>query len=84
LTAQGVSLPGCSVADDFTHALGDSAEGLLASALSYLATSQCPVAPSGLAPSPSVAAGAHAPPLGGQAIKSMWQQNRIQRRPAAQ
>jgi carboxyl-terminal processing protease len=84
LTAQGVSLPGCSVADDFTHALGDSAEGLLASALGYLATAQCPVAPSGSAPSPALAAGAHALPLGGQAIKSMWQQNRIQRRPAAQ
>jgi carboxyl-terminal processing protease len=84
VTAQGVSLPGCSVADDFTHALGDSAEGLLASALGYLATAQCPVAPSGSAPSPALAAGANALPLGGQAIKSMWQQNRIQRRPAAQ
>jgi carboxyl-terminal processing protease len=84
VTAQGVSLPGCSVADDFTHALGDSAEGLLASALGYQATSQCPVAPSGSAPSPALAAGANALPLGGQAIKSMWQQNRIQRRPAAQ
>jgi carboxyl-terminal processing protease len=84
VTAQGVSLPGCSVADDFTHALGDSAEGLLASALSYHATSVCPVAPSGSAPSPALAAGANALPLGGQAIKSMWQQNRIQRRPAAQ
>jgi carboxyl-terminal processing protease len=84
VTAQGVSLPGCSVADDFTHALGDSAEGLLASALGYQATSQCPVAPSGSAPSPALAAGTNALPLGGQAIKSMWQQNRIQRRPAAQ
>jgi carboxyl-terminal processing protease len=84
VTAQGVSLPGCSVADDFTHALGDSAEGLLASALGYQATSLCPVAPSGSAPSPALAAGANALPLGGQAIKSMWQQNRIQRRPAAQ
>lgn len=83
-TAQGVPLPGCSVADDFTHALGDSAEGLLASALGYQVTSQCPVAPSGSAPSPALAAGANALPLGGQAIKSMWQQNRIQRRPTAQ
>jgi carboxyl-terminal processing protease len=84
VTAQGVSLPGCSVADDFTHALGDSAEGLLASALSYQANLVCPVAPSGSAPSPALAAGADALPLGGQAVKSMWQQNRIQRRPAAQ
>ena len=33
VATEGVLLPGCSVADDFTHALGDSAEGLLASAL---------------------------------------------------
>src|SRR5712692_7607288 len=55
VSSPGVALPGCSVADDFTHALGDSAEGLLASALGYLATSQCPVAPSGSAPSPAPA-----------------------------
>ncbi|HEX9474725.1 MAG TPA: S41 family peptidase, partial [Steroidobacteraceae bacterium] len=47
----GVSLPGCSVADDFTHALGDPAEGRLAAALAYrnLGAGACPVA-SGLAP----------------------------------
>jgi hypothetical protein len=31
----GVSLPGCSVADDFTHQLGDSAEARLSQALAY-------------------------------------------------
>jgi hypothetical protein len=85
VTAQGVSLPGCSVADDFTHALGDSAEGLLASALSYRVNAVCPVAPSGSGSPPTLAAGAYAPPLAsGQAIKSLWQQNRIQRRSTAQ
>jgi hypothetical protein len=46
----GVSLPGCSVADDFTHALGDPAEARLATALAYrnLGAAACPVA-SGLA-----------------------------------
>ncbi len=42
-------LPGCSVADDFTHALGDPAEGRLATALNYLAGGSCPVPASGLA-----------------------------------
>jgi hypothetical protein len=84
-TAQGVSVQGCSVADDFTHALGDSAEGLLASALSYRQNSVCPLPPSGSAPPPALAAGAYVPPMAdGQAIKSLWQQNRIQRRSSAQ
>jgi hypothetical protein len=43
----GVQIPGCSVADDFTHALGDSAEGRLAAALAYRASGSaaaCPAA----------------------------------------
>ena len=39
------ALPGCSVGDDFTHALGDPAEARLAAALHYIATpGACPVA----------------------------------------
>jgi hypothetical protein len=64
---QGVLVPGCSVADDFTHALGDGAEGLLASALGYRSTGMCPVPPSGAVP--------------GQVIKSLWRQMRVQRPP---
>jgi carboxyl-terminal processing protease len=80
LTTQGVPVPGCSVADDFTHALGDSAEGLLASALSYQATGVCPVPPSGFAPEPPLSQGAYVPPKAdGQVVKSVWQSNRIQR-----
>lgn len=43
------TLPGCSVADDFTHALGDPAEARLAAALNYRASNgaSCP-APSGM------------------------------------
>jgi carboxyl-terminal processing protease len=82
VATEGVPVPGCSVADDFTHALGDSAEGLLASALSYQATGVCPVPPSGLAPVPPLSDGAYVPPrANGTVIKSIWQQNRIQRRP---
>jgi hypothetical protein len=40
----GVSVPGCSVADDFTHALGDPAEGRLAAALAYGGGAACPAA----------------------------------------
>ena len=84
-TVQGVSVPGCSVADDFTHALGDSAEGRLASALAYQATGVCPVAPSGLAVPPTLVPGAYVPPIAdGEVIKSLWQQNRILRQPTGQ
>lgn len=76
---QGIPVPGCSVADDFTHALGDSSEGLLSSALGYRLTSACP-APTGIAPVPPLAAGAYLPPrANGTVVKSIWQQNRIQR-----
>ena len=47
----GVSLPGCSVADDFTHALGDPAEGRLAAALNYRNGTACPVPATGIATS---------------------------------
>jgi carboxyl-terminal processing protease len=69
VATEGVLLPGCSVADDFAHPLGDAAEGLLASALSYQSSGTCPVPPSGMA----------VPSVSGQSIKSIWQQNRILR-----
>jgi hypothetical protein len=37
----GAKLPGCSVADDFSHALGDPNEGRFAAALAYRNTSSC-------------------------------------------
>ncbi|MCH8221706.1 MAG: peptidase [Proteobacteria bacterium] len=42
----GALVPGCSVADDFSAALGDSTEGRLAAALNYRDTQSCPM-PSG-------------------------------------
>jgi len=43
LTANsGAPVPGCSVADDFTHQLGDPTEGRLAAALFYRSNSSCP------------------------------------------
>ena len=40
--ADAASLPGCSVADDYLHALGDPAEARLAAALAYHETGECP------------------------------------------
>jgi hypothetical protein len=51
--AAGVPVPGCSVGDDFGHALGDPSETRLATALAYLANPQpstCPSPPTGTAP----------------------------------
>ena len=58
--------------------------GLLASALGYQSTGVCPVAPSGTAAPPALATAGYVPPAAqGQAVKSLWQQNRILRRPAS-
>jgi len=64
-------LPGCSVGDDFTHALGDPAEARLAAALQYLGNGTCPAA-SGLG-TPGVSALSHA----GLTIKSPFSVNRV-------
>ena len=49
-TGVDATFPGCTVEDDFTHALGDQNESLLFSALSYRATQSCGTPPAGLAP----------------------------------
>lgn len=43
---QPVMIPGCAVADDFTHKLGDPNEAMLAAALNYRSTGLCPTASS--------------------------------------
>ena len=82
-TVGGIGTPvaGCSVADDFTHALGDPAEGRFAAALGYRTTATCP-APSGFAPAPSLKSSvrvleSESPAL---AIKPPWRENRMLRR----
>lgn len=76
----GTPLPGCSVADDFAHALGDPAEGRLAAALGYRMSQSCPV-PSGFAPSRliSSAQSAGVSEAGGLMIKSPLRVNRMLR-----
>jgi carboxyl-terminal processing protease len=67
-------LPGCAVADDFGHALGDAAEARLAAALAYRASPTCP------APSASSALSYSQLRGEGEVIKSIWRQNRIVQR----
>ena len=45
-TSPGTTLPGCSVADDFTHAMGDANETRIATALSFRSSNNqtCPAA----------------------------------------
>jgi hypothetical protein len=43
--AEGVPIPGCEVADDFDHALGDPQESRLNAALDYRETGTCPLQP---------------------------------------
>jgi carboxyl-terminal processing protease len=73
------SLPGCSVYDDFSHALGDPNEARLAAALSYLASnltsSACPT-PSGLGAPGSVL---RFWASDGRVVKSPFVSNRILR-----
>jgi hypothetical protein len=48
----GTTVAGCSVADDFTHPMGDAAEGRIAAALAFRASNNltCPAASGGSAP----------------------------------
>jgi len=76
----GVSVPGCSIADDFTNALGDPSEGRLSAALAYRVGGACP-APSGLGPQTQILAKrARAGAEGdGLLYRSPWRENRILR-----
>jgi carboxyl-terminal processing protease len=76
-SSPGVALPGCSVGDDFSHALGDPAEGRLSAALAYRADQSCP-SPAAASTNPDLVKGASA--SDGLAHKSPWRENRIYRR----
>jgi carboxyl-terminal processing protease len=71
-------LPGCQVADDLDHALGDPAEARLAAALGYAAGQPCP-APT-FTPASSSAALTAAARTGEIVAKPPWRENRILRR----
>jgi carboxyl-terminal processing protease len=78
---KSVPLPGCSVADDFTHVLGDKSEARLKATLDFLASDNttCP-APSGFAPGAQLKPGQQ--PLSatdGKMFKNPFRENRILR-----
>jgi hypothetical protein len=77
----GEVVPGCSVADDFTHALGDPDEGRLAAALLYRDSLTCPSA-TGFTPPGAfqTSAGSDLSAVDGNTPTSAWLQNRIMRR----
>ena len=71
----GVLISGCSVGDDFTTALGDTAEARLAAALNHMDTGTCPV-PNGLF-GPELLKTSSLPSDNMILNKTLWQQNRI-------
>jgi hypothetical protein len=75
-----VDLPGCSVADDFTHALGDTSEGRLQAALNFRASNNqtCPAA-SGFSPGGTISSKMALSGTEGDMLKSPARTNRILR-----
>lgn len=71
----GTVVPGCSVGDDFTAALGDPAEARLAAALNHRVTGTCPAA-SGISPT-SLSKVGLLPSDKMIVPKTLWLQNRI-------
>lgn len=73
---QGVTLPGCPVADDFSKPLGDPEEARLAAGLAYLETGSCPSQPVGIA-SGLPRLGADIEQAEGEMVVPEWRRNRI-------
>jgi hypothetical protein len=81
-TNAGTSVPGCSVADDFTHAMGDATEARIAAALSFRASNNqsCPAASGAADPRLSKASFADSTDHGLWVSKPAARMNRIVRR----
>ena len=79
----GVAIPGCSVADDFTHQLGDPAEGRLAAALFYRTNASCESGPTGMSARSQIQSVNNKIDLSkadGTMFKNPWRENLIIRR----
>jgi len=76
-SSPGVSLPGCSVGDDFTRALGDPSEARLAAALGYRENQSCPAA-AAASEDPDLVKGAAR--SDGLMAKAPWREIRLYRR----
>ncbi len=72
----GEAIPGCSVADDFEHALGDPLERRLQAAIGFLETGSCP-APSGVANPGFNKVSAPLSVTDGLITRTPWRENRI-------
>jgi|MEHZ01.4.fsa_nt_MEHZ011250982.1_41 C-terminal processing protease CtpA/Prc len=70
-----VSLPGCGVADDFDHVLGDPNESILATALAYRETGSCAVSTKTVTDALDETSDALS--TNSLVPKSIWLQNRI-------
>jgi carboxyl-terminal processing protease len=68
----GAGVPGCAIADDFSHQLGEASEGRLSAALAYRATGACPIVTTARA-----RAEAELSAVEGQLFKPAWRTNRI-------
>ena len=73
-----MAIPGCSVADDYGHALGDRNEARLSAALGYLANQSCPAVSGSSAGGVTQAAAATVGD--GELFKGPFRENRILRR----
>jgi C-terminal processing protease CtpA/Prc len=81
-SSAGVSVPGCSIADDFTHGLGDAQEGRLAEAIDYMTNGSCASAPSGMSAKSLKQKADLSRPLSatdGRTMKPLFLRNRIMR-----
>lgn len=75
----GTAVPGCSVADDFEHQLGDPLEARFQAALQYIGNGSCPTPTGVTAPGVSKTQ-APLSATDGITPKSPWHENRILRR----
>jgi carboxyl-terminal processing protease len=79
-TAKGESVPGCSVADDFTHELGDPNEGMLKAALNFRSNpTSCPTPAAQVNRNVLTKLQGSAVQAEGQLLKPEWMKNRILR-----
>lgn len=76
---EGVEVPGCSVADDFTHALGDPEESRLTAALAYRVDQTCPE-PTAISARSLSGSATDLSAVDGKIYKSLWLENWIMRR----
>jgi len=73
---EGTMVPGCYVADDYTHLLGDPEEGRLAAALAYRMDQSCPM-PDGFSVRSLSSDGIDLSAVDGAISKPPWLTNRI-------